>query len=301
MPLVATIQENQNGDSRGLQADGLAVRHVLCAEVIEAAGGTGTIACAPVGAAGWIRSSDITAGTMATVGAQQIQVSDTIYLTCDASRYVVTEVTYVADGQYVSTAVTGYYPTATADITGSAWAPCFCRPPSKAELFRSRIKKQLACEAVGRGNDLWIVKRTVEENRARRFLKRLIGERDFERYLRRGFIMVKGRSGTLYKVSGGHVRVVSYVKQASGKFEPHETFCVVFKDADLPFTDGVIMRKLIIENDEFALRKLANVSPAWRTNLVGNGQYLVPLEQFAGVANPLGQFAGVANARIGVA
>jgi hypothetical protein len=130
---------------------------------------------------------------------------------------------------------------------------------NKEAAFIDKIRRQLAPTILTKNTFLWGIKITDAERRARSLLHDLIGNDEFERYIRKGFIMVKGRSGTLYKISGGHNRIISYVKDATGRFVPYENFCVVFKVYDLPFTDGVIMRKMLVEHDEFALRKLANV------------------------------------------
>lgn len=118
---------------------------------------------------------------------------------------------------------------------------------------------------------------TPAEQRARALLRDMIGTEAYMNYMKRGFITTKGRSGTIYRISGGHNRVVSYVKWPSGKLEEHEAFCIVFKTANLPFTDGVIMRKLIVEHDEFSLRKMSNVSNVQRgsSNIYMGGQNLV--------------------------
>jgi len=130
---------------------------------------------------------------------------------------------------------------------------------TKEEELRDRLRANLRPGIVTRNRNLWGIELTEEEIRARTLLLELIGETAFRRYMRRGFIMVQGRSGTMYKVSGGNVMIVSYVRDAAGKYIPNEKFCVIFNYGNMPFTDGVIMRKLIIENDEFALRKRANV------------------------------------------
>jgi hypothetical protein len=140
-------------------------------------------------------------------------------------------------------------------INGGNYAP----RKTKEEELRDRLRANLQPEIVTRNRSLWGIEPTDEEIRARTLLLELIGKTAFQRYMRRGFIMVQGRSGTMYKVSGGNVMIVSYIKDAQGKMTPHEKFCVIFSYANLPHTDGVIMRKLIIENDEFSLRKRSNV------------------------------------------
>lgn len=139
------------------------------------------------------------------------------------------------------------------------WGSCSIHVRSKEEEMRDRLRKNLQPEIVTRNRYLWGVDLTEEEVRARTLLLELVGDLSFRRYLRKGFIMVTGKSGTIYKVSGGNNLIISYIKDNKGRYVPNEKFCVQFTYADLPFTDGVIMRKLIIENDEFALRKRANV------------------------------------------
>lgn len=135
------------------------------------------------------------------------------------------------------------------------------KPPEKTkeEIFREKLQANLRPEIVTKNQQLWGLELTEEELRARTLLYELIGNLDFRRYLRRGFIMVTGKSGTMYKISGGHNRIVSYKKSNTGRFMPFEEFCVVFSQYNLPFTDGVIMRKLLVEHDEFSLRKKSNV------------------------------------------
>lgn len=155
--------------------------------------------------------------------------------------------------------------------TGSSYG----RWMSKEEMLRERIKQQLnppiyvtrdGKKVLVKDKDLWDVQQTPEENRARGLLREMVGDMAFRRYLQRGFLMVKGGSGVMYKIYGGTASsrnrglIESYIKNpATGTFTPFEAFCIQFKDAGLPHTDGVIMRKLLVENDEFGMRKLANV------------------------------------------
>lgn len=149
-----------------------------------------------------------------------------------------------------------FNPTYSSEYCYGTWAQA-C--PSKEDILRQRMRNNLAPKIITKNRDLWGVSISDDERRARQLLFELVGEASFRRYLRRGFIMVQGRSGTMYKISGGTTRVISYVKGPNGNFEPYESFCVQFKQYDLPFTDGVIMRKLLVENDEFSLRKESNV------------------------------------------
>ena len=130
---------------------------------------------------------------------------------------------------------------------------------SKQEILKNRIAKNLRPSIEAKNGSLMALNRDPAERRARRLLSDLISREEFKRYLVRGFIMVKGRSGILYKIAGGHQQIISYVKNAEGRYEPFESFCVVFQDSRLPWTDGVIMRKLLIDTEEFKLHQIANV------------------------------------------
>lgn len=146
---------------------------------------------------------------------------------------------------------------------------------SKEDMLREKIRQQLnppiyferdGQKILLKDKDLWDVQQTPEENRARGLLREMVGEEAMRRYLKRGFLMVKGNSGVLYKIYGGNPSarnrglIESYIKNpATGTFTPFEAFCIQFKDTGLPHTDAVIMRKLLVENDEFGMRKMANV------------------------------------------
>ena len=145
--------------------------------------------------------------------------------------------------------------------TTSFFRPVDFRVSIKDKSFvREIIRQQLRIGRSHKNDDLINLNNNPAELRARELLLEMIGLSEFRKYLTRGFITVIGKNGTLYKISGGHHRVVSYIKGTDGKYKPNECFCLVFKDLNLPFTDGVIMRKLMVEHDEVGFRKLSNVS-----------------------------------------
>ena len=133
-------------------------------------------------------------------------------------------------------------------------------PLSKVDQFRAKIKGNLRPSIEATNGYLMDLNNDPAERRARQLLSDLISREEFRRYLVRGFIMVRGRSGLLYKVYGGYKQMVSYKQNAAGGYEPFESFCIVFQNSKMPATDWVIMRKLLIDNEEFKLHKLANVS-----------------------------------------
>lgn len=132
--------------------------------------------------------------------------------------------------------------------------------PDKKTLFRQQIRNQLSNHLESKNNKLMQHNKDENEIRARGLLCELVGKCEFKKYMQRGFLTIQSKSGIWYKVPGGHDRMISYVKDKDGKFVPYESFCIVFKDSSLPHTDYTIMRLLLIENDEFAMRKQANIN-----------------------------------------
>lgn len=93
-----------------------------------------------------------------------------------------------------------------------------------------------------------------DEWRAVDTLREMISEQEYRRYLKDGFISVKGKSGRVYQVfrSTGHTKV-----WLGGTLV--EEICVIIKDKSIPKTDQVIAIKTIIETSEDDFRKLGNV------------------------------------------
>lgn len=109
-------------------------------------------------------------------------------------------------------------------------------------------------------NALGGVAENTPEGRARALLREMVGPQEFARYLRRGSLTVVGNSGLHYVIYGNTIRV--FAKTITGKLKFVESICIVFKNHEsLPPTDHVIMRKMMIEADEFGLRSIGNKSP----------------------------------------
>lgn len=164
-----------------------------------------------------------------------------------------------------------------AAITGSAWMADKQRTREEVELDLEYLKAKLlriSLRGLGiivkkaRNDELMRHNCDETEWRARGLLREMIGLKEFLRYMKRGFIVCKGRTtGHQYVIRGGHTNIDCYHWiAAQKKFVLSERICVQFVDAGLPHTDGVIMRKLFVENDEIALRRAANVTVVRREN-----------------------------------
>jgi hypothetical protein len=93
----------------------------------------------------------------------------------------------------------------------------------------------------------------IREIRARQTLKRIIGEDAYQRYLAKGFIVFRGHSGKVYQIYPGHVKTKVWLNK-----EMVEELCVVMT-GNFPPTDQVIMRLLLIQDNEEKFKNMANI------------------------------------------
>jgi hypothetical protein len=91
----------------------------------------------------------------------------------------------------------------------------------------------------------------VRETRARETLLRVLGEDKFKRFLKHGFVSVRAKSGLVYQIFPGHG--ITNVYEDGEKVE---RLCVVLR-GNFPPTDSLIMRYLLILNDERDFRSHA--------------------------------------------
>ena len=93
-----------------------------------------------------------------------------------------------------------------------------------------------------------------QEETAIEALREMISERDFRKYLRDGFILVKGKSGKIYQIfrQYQHIKVWKH-----GRIT--EEICIGFKNGKIPLTDKVLAFKIMIETDENDFWKFGNI------------------------------------------
>jgi len=85
-------------------------------------------------------------------------------------------------------------------------------------------------------------------------LREVITETEFRKYLKYGFVLVKGKNGRTYQI----FRNTSHTKVWSGG-KLIEEICVKIADYNIPPTDNVIAVKTMLETSEEECYKLANV------------------------------------------
>lgn len=141
-----------------------------------------------------------------------------------------------------SSYITGLYSTAGEVI----WAGI----RKKSEIIRN-LRKNLKPTFSQRGR----VIKSKEENEqtAIETLREMITEKDFRKYIKYGFLLVRGESGAIYQIfrDNWHTKVWK-----SGKMV--EEICVRLKRG-VPPTDNIIAFKTLIESSEEDFKKLGNV------------------------------------------
>jgi hypothetical protein len=121
-------------------------------------------------------------------------------------------------------------------------------------LKRYELKSQLVIQVTSR-NDVSRYPGEIEpERKALETLREIISEAEFRKYLRYGFVLVKGQSGRTYQVfkNRSHCKV-----WLNGKVV--EEVCVRIKNKEIPLTDNVVAFKTMIETSEEEFKKLGNV------------------------------------------
>jgi len=122
----------------------------------------------------------------------------------------------------------------------------------KKDILKEKIKDNLHIRTKSRTRLI----QNVPENEqvAIETLREMITEAEFRRFLKDGFILVKGNSGKVYQVFRSSYHTIVWHK---GKII--EEVCVRIKDKNIPLTDNLIAFKTLIEVDEEEFKKLGNV------------------------------------------
>lgn len=123
---------------------------------------------------------------------------------------------------------------------------------SKKDQLRVKLRDNLAPSIKSRNN---LLEKVLPNNElvALETLREELSETEYRKYLKHGFVLVKGKSGDIYQVfrNKSHTKV-----WRGGKLI--EEICVRIKDNSIPKTDNVIAFKTMIEVDENEFKKLGN-------------------------------------------
>lgn len=133
------------------------------------------------------------------------------------------------------------------------WVNLAPRSPSDAlrDIIKSRCAPRvLTSKGVAKPQD-------VREMRARQTLRRILGDAEFRRFLKKGFISVKAKSGLVYQLFPGY-RMAKVYKDG----QLIESICIQLP-SDFPPTDTLIMRYFMVLHNEEEFRKIGNICAAY--------------------------------------
>jgi hypothetical protein len=123
---------------------------------------------------------------------------------------------------------------------------------SRRQLKQLELKSRLIIQVKSRANSPSVIK--DNERVAMETLRETVTEEEYRRYLKYGFIMVKGKSGDEYQIfrNKSHTRV-----WRNGQVV--EEICVRIRDSGIPPTDNVIAFRAMAMIDEHEFKKSGNV------------------------------------------
>jgi hypothetical protein len=123
---------------------------------------------------------------------------------------------------------------------------------SKKDQLRVKLRDNLVPSIKSRNK---LLEKVLPNNElvALETLREELSETEYRKYLKHGFVLVKGKSGDIYQVfrNKSHTKV-----WRGGKLI--EEICVRIKDKSIPETDNVIAFKTMIEVDENEFKELGN-------------------------------------------
>lgn len=160
----------------------------------------------------------------------------------------------------------GWYSWGNTSATSDAWVLSQPAPKSPSDLLREMIQARQVPMVFTPTRRPLAAQAPTRELRARATLRRVIGDEKYRRFIKHGFVAVQAASGKVYQLFPGHEMTKVYV---NGKLT--EKLCVVLS-GDFPPTDSLIMRYLMVLNDEDDFRSRANRWGASNTPLTAPGQ-----------------------------
>tara|TARA_Y100000310_G_scaffold345405_1_gene464599 strand:- start:6539 stop:7267 length:729 start_codon:yes stop_codon:yes gene_type:complete len=132
------------------------------------------------------------------------------------------------------------------------WSPKFRVPVDPHRRLRDMIRARQAPRIIVPAHRRPMpVPEDDREVRARETLHRVLGEAKFRQFLAKGFVTVRADSGLVYQIFPD-----SKMTHVFDQGKHIETLCVVMQ-GNFPPTDSLIMRFLLILNDESEFRKIA--------------------------------------------
>jgi hypothetical protein len=193
------------------------------------------------------------------VNTTPLNYSDVVYSNLNTTVIDYPSLLHTPTGAYAGTGDIEYVGTGPVYVTGNTdWltiggSNLYVYPQvSKEDEFKNKLKSNLAIIVKSRVESPGID--TPAERVAMETLREVISEAEFRKYLRYGFVLIKGKSGATYQIfrNRSHTKVWQ-------NGELVEEICVRIPDAKIPPTDKIIAFRQIIQTSEDEFKKLGNV------------------------------------------
>ena len=123
---------------------------------------------------------------------------------------------------------------------------------SEFKLKISILRKNSITIVKARGEPVYQYNK--QEEVALDFLRDLVTEADYRKYISHGFLLVRSQSNKIYQIFRSNKRIRVWENG-----ELIEQICVYLTDDKIPMTDKVIAFKTMIESDEEKFRTLGNI------------------------------------------
>lgn len=191
---------------------------------------------------------------------------------CSETTSTSTNCTYIEYTQMNAALGARFYYTHTS--TASTISNCYMaiQPVSIGDKIREIIRANMSPVFTRRRYSHIQSAADEREIRARETLRHIIGEQDYNRFLRRGFVSVRAKSGRLYVIYPGHSLTGVY---EDGKLI--ERLCGDLQGGFTP-TDSLLTRYCLILYDEDQFRSRCNVTPVANSIPTNGGVRLLTAE-----------------------
>jgi len=139
-------------------------------------------------------------------------------------------------------------------IEQDVWFDLCSEPRNLREVIRTTMKSNLTIRVKERRSDGWRRDGGETEELSLCTLREMITEEEFKRYLKYGFVTVRGQSGDVYQV----FRSNHHTKVWRGNKVVEEVCIRISSEVGVPPTDNVIAFMTMISADEEAFKKAGN-------------------------------------------
>ena len=165
-------------------------------------------------------------------------------------------------GKWCSGTSVAYYTTSSTSATATTWSGwvnvTYAKQESEAEKEARLEQTRIAAEAQKKRDEERAAKDKIKEEKARQLLAEVLTDEQDAQLDKDGYFDLQNvKTGTRYRINKGRSRNIQQLDDKTGK--PIKTIC--FHPGEyLHNYDTMVIQKLMLENDEEQVRRVANYS-----------------------------------------